>query len=204
MAARYRDGSAMDNDTNDAYDSRLRNWQTDFDDFATFFVRRAQILANSVGYQIGPDYERLRTAHAAWAAACKHWKAEKVDPKSPGLSQIKVLGLLLHHFVSTDWCPGLFEGGTGASKRWEGKDRVREHVRNCVAHGRGQYLAFQFVVQLINWFETHRTDRDDQFVFRLTTNLEHDLMVYFASDKQDELSTFLILQALYARPARHK
>jgi hypothetical protein len=199
MASRYRE-SAMDNH---AYHARLQNWQTDYDDFATLFVRRAHILANSVGYEIRPNHERLKTAHAAWAAACKHWKEEKIDPQSHDLSQIKVLGLLLHHFVSTDWCPDLFEGGTGApeSTRWKGKEHIKEYVRKCIANGRGQYLTFQFVIQMINWFETYREDRTDEFKFRLTPNLEHDLMVYFASDKQDELSTFLILQALYARPA---
>jgi len=184
----------------EAYQSRLLNWQTDFDDFAQFFVRRSHALANSVGYEIAPDHERLKTAHAAWAAACRHWRAERVDPKSDGLSHVKVLSLLLHHLVSSDWCPEVFEGGAGSTGRWKGKEHIKDKIRHCVAAGRGKYLALQFVIQLINWFETHRIDRIEPFKFRLTPDLDHDLMVYFASEKQDELSTFLILKALYSRP----
>ena len=186
----------------EAYDFALKNWQTDREAFSAFFVRQSQFVANSVGYFVQVDEARLAAAHAAWAAACVHWKNERVDPKSNGLSHVKVLSLLLHHLVSNEWCSELFEGGSGAQdeERWKGKVDLREQIRKCLRAGRGKYLAFQFVIRLINWFETHRTDWSGQFSFRLTPDLEHDLMVYFASEKQDELSTYLIMKALYSRP----
>ncbi len=186
----------------DAYNFALTNWQTDLNAFSAFFVRQAQNFANSVGYQIDPDYKALATAHAAWAAACQTWKKQRVDPKTDGLSHVKVLALLLHHFVSNDWCPTLYDQGSGAQDktRWKGKEAVREGYRKCIRAGRGKYLAFQFVIRMINWFEAYRTDRTEPFKFRMTPDLEHNLMVYFESEKQDDLSTYLILAALYSRP----
>jgi len=116
---------------------------------------------------------------------------------------MKVLSILLHHLVSVDWAPTLYDRIPMNHPRWLGKEQLREQIRGCINAGRGNYLGFQFVIQLIDWFEVARTDRNDPFVSRLTPDLEHDLMVYFESQKQDELSTFLILKALYSRPGEN-
>jgi hypothetical protein len=178
----------------------LSIWRADYGLFSQFFLARARRFCNRFGYILYADDEALKIAHASWAAACDHWQKERVPADSGPLSHIKVLSLLLHHLVSAKWAPNFQDALSKDSKLWAGKENVRDHVRTCLNAGRGNYLAFQFVITIINSFETIRDDRSEPFIFRLTSDLEHDLMVYFASEKQDELSTYLILKALYSRP----
>ncbi|MGM4963968.1 hypothetical protein AB7714_10715 [Tardiphaga sp. 1201_B9_N1_1] len=192
-----------DSDQFDQGYKMLADWRADFDTFSSFFLRKVQSICNDVGYQLDPDRDSLRIAHKAWAAACDRWKKERVNENSGDLSHIKVLSLLLYHLVSVDWAPTLFDRIPRDSGRWANKEELRDQIRGCINAGRGNYLGFQFVIQLINWFEEARVDRNEPFSFRLTPDLEHDLMVYFGSQKHDELSTYLILKALYSRPGEN-
>lgn len=159
----------------------LSIWRTDYELFSQYFLGRSRALCHRFGYLLYPDHEALEIAHASWAAACDHWQKERVPANSGPLSHIKVLSLLLHHLVSGKWAPHFQDALSKDSKLWAGKEDIRDHVRKCLNAGRGNYLAFQFVIQIINAFEKGREDRSEPFVFRLTSDLEHDLMVYFAS-----------------------
>jgi hypothetical protein len=200
-----QDGAALEPSMSDEYYvengyQTLSTWRADFDRFQMFFLGKARRYCNQYGYILYPDGEALKIAHASWIAACDHWQKEKVAATSGPLSHIKVLSLLLHHLVSAKWAPSIHDHLPKDDRLWEGRVHIRDHVRKCLNAGRGNYLAFQFVITIINIFERDRIDHSEPFIFRLTQDLEHDLMVYFDSEKQDELSTYLILKALYSRP----
>lgn len=190
----------MDADSFENGYGTLQFWRRDYEAFSVFFLARARKHVNRHGYFIKIDHEALRIGHAGWAAACDLWQKERVPSDSGPLSHLKVLSLLLHHMVQVDWAPELFDALPRNPTMWAGREDALDHIRKCINAGRGDYLTFQFVISLINWFEEGREDRSEPFVFRLTPDLEHDLMVYFCSEQQDELSTYLILKALYSRP----
>jgi len=52
---------------------------------------------------------------------------------------------------------------------------------------------------VINWFERARTDRIQDFTFRMTLDLAHDIMFYLQTKQKDPTAIYLILKALYAR-----
>lgn len=82
---------------------------------------------------------------------------------------------------------------------FDGTSDQREEIRKDINAGRGTYLGFQFIIDVLNWFEKARVDRKTPFVFRMTWDLHHDLFVYLSSEKREPMPVFLILKALYAR-----
>jgi hypothetical protein len=182
----------------DHYKFALRDWQANADNFKRNLVANCQQTANAAGYRIEVDEEAILIAHKNWVGQCLLWMKERVQNGTKELSHIKVLAILLHQLVSVEWVKEIYVAGSG-SERLTSKPERLEKLQSCIQKGRGSYLAFQFVISLINWFETARRDSKQPFVFRLTPDLEHDIMVYLGSEARDELSTFLILKALYAR-----
>ncbi len=121
------------------------------------------------------------------------------DP-SKNLSVIKVLSLLLHELSRVGWMTQLEEfDHTAAPFQFAGPEDEFEEVRKDIAGGGGTFLAYQFVILVINWFEQARTDRVQEFVFRMTLDLEHDILVFLTSEECQPTSIYLILKALYAR-----
>ena len=112
------------------------------------------------------------------------------------------MGLLLFSLGKVEWAAELEEFDAGeAHDEWEynGTPEEREESRLDLNAGRGTFLALQFVFAILNGFEAARDDRLEPFKFRLTHDLEHDLMVYLLSERRDDMAIFLILKALYAR-----
>lgn len=183
-------------------DDCLDRWLGDFDEFRVDFLQQAVMLCKAVGYHFDFDQAKLLAAHTKWKATCDVWEQSLLMPDSNGLSHLKIMAILLVQLAELDWVKNLYEydpdnenlpfefAGTAAQKR---------EVRKDINAGRGTFLAFQFAMQVLNWFEAARDDRIQPFEFRLTSDLEHDLMVYLMSPRRDEMATFLIFKALYVR-----
>lgn len=123
-------------------------------------------------------------------------------PDSYGLSHLKIMAILLVSLASVEWVQEIEEfDADGRHDEWEyvGTKDERGETRADVRAGRGTFLAFQFAIAVLNSFEVSRDDRKQLFEFRLTTDLEHDLMVYLTSERRDSMAMFLIFKALYAR-----
>jgi transposase-like protein len=80
-----------------------------------------------------------------------------------------------------------------------GTDAERAETRKDINAGRGTFLGYSFVIDVIEWFEAGRIDKVEPFDSRWTHDLQHDFMVYLMSPKSDSLAIFLILKALYVR-----
>jgi hypothetical protein len=87
----------------------------------------------------------------------------------------------------------------GLENAFAGTADEKEEVRKDINAGRGTYLGFQFVLLVMNWFEEARPDCREEFVFRLTPDMEHDFLHYLLSEARSDVATFLVLKALYAR-----
>jgi hypothetical protein len=100
-------------------------------------------------------------------------------------------------FACTIAGPSVAEAGRRRSRL------VFNETRKDINGARGTFFAFQFAIAVMNSFEIARDDRAQPFVFRLTDDLEHDLMVYLLSERRDFMAMFLIFKALYARDNKH-
>lgn len=115
---------------------------------------------------------------------------------------MKIFSLLLFQMASVEWVHKIFDSVPEPSPvaPYYDKPDLRARIRKNIQGGPECYLAFQFVINFLNQIEAVRTDRTEPFIFRLTPDLQHDILVYLHSEARDELATFLILKALYARP----
>jgi hypothetical protein len=123
-------------------------------------------------------------------------------PDSDGLSHIKIMAILLFALAQVDWVHELEEFNATDDRRegeYNGTPEEKEESRRDINAGRGTFLALQFVLAILNSFEEARDDRQQEFVFRLTHEIEHDLMVFLLSERRDDMAIYLILEALYAR-----
>ncbi|MGE5565018.1 MAG: hypothetical protein ACM3YN_02515 [Parcubacteria group bacterium] len=182
----------------------LDDWVESFDTFNHQFRLYTLSFAKCVGYAFTFDGEALQIAHRNWVAKCELWEKTLVMPNSNGLSHIKMLAVLLHELTAVGWLKDLceFDGEDRDGLEFAGSREEREEIRNDINGGGEVYLAFQFVVMVINFFEAARTDRDGAFSFKLTPSLEHDMMVYLKSGQPTEMAIFLVLEGLYTRPRK--
>lgn len=180
----------------------LDQWAANFDDFCHDFLFYTQSYSKVVGYWFKHDGASLKIAHANWVAQCERWEKTLVMPDSKGLSHIKMMAILLTELASLEWLADLleFDGDDRNGYDFNGTAQEREDVRGDIRGAGGTYLAFEFALAVINYFEANRVDRVGPFMFRATPDVIHDTLVYLVSDKRDAVSTFLILNAMYTRP----
>lgn len=180
----------------------LDRWLANFDDFRYEFLQQCTVLCKVAGYQFAFNQELLRIAHENWKAECDLWRASRIMPDTELLSHIKIGAILLDELARVEWVRDLFEYDPTSERlefEFAGTNEEREEVRKDINAGRGTYLAFQFVIQVLNWFEQARIDRQQAFVFRMASDLEHDIMVYLLSEYRNAMAIFLIFKSLYVR-----
>jgi hypothetical protein len=179
-------------------------WKKDFDKFRVEFLEYCHPVTKAGGYYLTFAQSLLSTAHSGWVAECEKWDAGYIMPDSDGLSHLKTLAILLHSLASVEWVTQ-FEVFDPADERdghtFEGEKEDYDEFCAALNAGRGTYLAFQFCILIVNWYESARTDRAQEFELRLTHDLEHDFMVYLLSERREPMAIFLFLKALYVRDA---
>jgi len=179
----------------------LDEWTASYDALFRALMQYAQPLTKACGYSFEYDSHALRAAHADWVSDCQSWHSTRLMPDSNGLSHLKMLALLIHHLAQAPWVSNLFEFDIEGTREYEfnGPEEIRLEVRKDINAGRGAYLGYQFCIFVINFFERWRIDKQQEFVFRMTDDMEHNLLVYILSDSRDPIAIYLILKALYIR-----
>lgn len=179
----------------------LDRWLADFDQFKYDFLKYCKILGKTVGFDVVQDQAALKEAHDSWCARCTLWKDNYVNT-SKELSHLKILSILLFQLSHFEWVKDIFEWDSDSEDigwSFRGSASEREELRKDINAGRGTYLAFQFVLRMMSWYETARIDRVPFTGSRITADLEHDILVYLLSERREEMATYLILKALYIR-----
>ncbi|WP_127088730.1 hypothetical protein [Aquabacter cavernae] len=179
----------------------LDNWISDFSAFRGDFLRACTITSQAIGYSFKFNQSHLEIAHENWKAGVDRWEATYVMKDSNGLSHLKIMALLLVNLASIEWLEELYEFDAESVRDFEfsGSKNDLEETRKDLAAGRGTFLAFEFCIMVLNWFENARIDRVSNFEFRLTEDLRHDILVYLLSERRDDMAVFLMLKALYVR-----
>lgn len=178
----------------------LDRWLGDYAEFKYEFLLFCYTLSKVCGYYPQVDFPKLEAAHEEWAALCHVWKASYVARESEKLSHLKIMAVLLFALSKVEWVKELEEFDPDNEPcQYAGTEAEKEETRKDINAGRGTFLGLQFVLGILNAFEAARDDRQEEFAFRLTHDLEHDLMVYLLSERRDDMAIFLIMKALYAR-----
>jgi hypothetical protein len=180
----------------------LDRWLGSYDAFKDDFLRHCYFISKACGYYPQVSFQNLKVAHGKWCAECQVWESHYVMADSVGLSHLKIMAILLVSMAGIDWVQELEEydpSGNRDDGEFIGTAEELEESRRDINAGRGTFLAFQFAMDVLNAFEMSRDDRKQPFEFRLTTDLEHDLMVFLLSERRDAMAIFLFFKALYAR-----
>lgn len=190
----------------------LDQWMTDFEAFKDAFLRYCYTLAKAIGYYPHVDFKALKRIHEDWVARCKIWNEKYIMKNSDGLSHLKILSILLTQMALTEWIAELeVYSSQDAHNEWEYKGTPEEHEesKKDLNAGRGTFLGYQFVSDLLMSFEEARDDKIQPFEYRMTADLEHDFMVFLLWERgheQDlwlfEVSTFLFFKALLVRDSK--
>lgn len=181
-------------------EKEIDDWLKDFTSFSSYLTFRAGDLCKSVGYHFEVDQEALRSAHNEWVALCEYWLKSKLMPNSNGLSHLKLMALLLYALCKFDWVKVLLEwSANNDGSAFDGTPEERRELQRDINKARGKFLAYTFAIDVIEWFEQGREDRVEEFVPRMTHDMEHDLLAYLMAGNVDPIGLFLILKALYVR-----
>lgn len=179
-------------------DQCLDRWLNEFDAFRVDFLRVCHPICMALGYQLDFDQRQIETAHVAWRASHEIWKSHRVSEGTDKLSHIKIVALLLFHLSNVNWVRTLYEYN-GDYHKFNGTPEQRAETAKDLNAGREAFLAFHFSIMIINWFETYRTDKSDPFEYRMSKDLEFDLMHFLIGVEKSEMALFLILKAVYLR-----
>lgn len=180
----------------------LDNWLSDYEAFRREFLEYVYFYSKALGYYPQVDFEKLKAAYDSWVAEVGIWQQSLVMPNSNGLSHLKIMAIMLTNLASVDWVKELEDFDPTNDRRegdFHGTVEEQQETRDDIDGGRGTFLAYQFTMDILNSFESSRDDRTEPFKFRMTTDLEHDIMVFLTSDRRDSIAVFLIFKALYAR-----
>lgn len=182
----------------------LDEWLTEYDAFFRALMTFSQPVTKCCGYSFEYDSAALHAIHDAWKSECEVWQRTILMPDSNGLSHIKMLAILMYLLAKVPWLTKLDEFDFEASRdaeRYEfnGSAGERENARKDINAGHGAYLGYQFAMAVINWFEVGRIDKRQPYVFRMTHDMEHDILVYLLSERRDPMAIFLVLKALFLR-----
>jgi hypothetical protein len=178
----------------------LDEWLADADHFRVDFLSFCYPIVKALGYYFEFDQAALHAAHADWKSRCETWEKSYIMPDSDGLSHLKIMAILLDKLTTVPWLTVAYDRDSSADGfEFNGSELQREECRKDFNAGREAYLGFQFVIQVLNWFERARIDRKPPFAYRMTHDLEHDFMVYLLSERREEMAIFLFFKALYVR-----
>jgi hypothetical protein len=184
----------------------LDEWLADWDIFRVDFLDHCYAISKSVGYYPDVNFPALQEAHRTWVERCREW-SDNFVMASDGLSHFKLMSILLVQLVWADWINDLHDYVLGEREpEYAGTEEERVESRKDLNAGRGAFLGFQFVMNVLSAFEAARLDRVQPFELRLTLDFEHDFMVFLLAERDRaktlflfEMSTYLILTALYLR-----
>jgi hypothetical protein len=190
----------------------LDEWLSDYEAFKDAFLRYCYFLSKAIGYYPQVDFKALKLIHENWKNRCQIWADQYIMKDSDGLSHLKILSILLSQIALNEWVAELEEfdpEGLHEEGEYNGTPEEHEESKQDLNAGRGTFLGYQFVADLLNSYEESRDDKIQPFVYRMTADLEHDLMVFLLWERgrgQDlflfEISTFLFFKALFVRDSK--
>lgn len=183
----------------------LEVWENDFEDFNYDFRRYTFALCKAYGLYPHIDGAVLRLVHASWTNSLASWRAGVVNAATQRLSQLKIAALLLDALASSKWIAE-FDAFDIESETLDysagGDPSEYEEIRLDIFNGAEEFLALQFCKAVINVIEEARVDCQMPFQYRMTPDMEKDIIFYLKSNFRNPISTFLILKALYLRDLR--
>jgi hypothetical protein len=196
-------------------ESCLDEWLADYDVFKDAILRYCYAVSKALRYYPYVNFDVLKKVHNDWKASCDSWESRYISQDSNGLSHLKIMTILLAHLALNDWVAGLQEFDPESdgehSFEFNGTPEERDSSRKDLNAGRGTFLGYQFVSAILNSFEQSRDDKVQQYEYRMTNDLEHDLMVFLSWERdhqQDkflfEMALFLFFKALFVRDTREE
>lgn len=153
---------------------------------------RAEILSAKTGLNIKVDQPRAVEAHSYWKHACECWLKELENSRD--LSHLKKSAALFRQFYIAE--PFLISDNPDTPP-----GEIDSHTRQCILHS-PHYIIWVIIHEICDTFETHRTDRIDEYSSRLTYDFTHDLMVAVNKGYMNERSMHIALKGLFVRDAK--
>ncbi|WP_439572771.1 hypothetical protein [Phreatobacter sp.] len=187
---------AFDEDSLDA-------WLGDYEEFNHAF--RGFCFANFKVFGVKADFvpNVTRRIHERWVADHDRWIQDETSAATTKLSHVKIAALLLFALTSEPFIGNMYDHEYQEEEKYKfrGTEAQFEAARQDLIDGREVLLAFDFAIIVINWFEQNRVDRAIPFRQPLTADMRHDILSYLLNGSPDPKALYLILKAMYLRPA---
>lgn len=179
----------------------LYDWLADYESFSYSFKRYCFALGQAFGLDIRFDSNTLKLAHENWVADCEVWRTQHFPNETDALSHTKLCALLLHALSTVPYIASVAEHdyNEDLEYRFTGSAKQFGEAKADLVAAREVVLALDFCLSVISWYEQNRIDRKEQFSFRLTPDLRHDIISYLVARQTEPKAIYLILEALYVR-----
>jgi hypothetical protein len=179
----------------------LYDWLEDCEGFCYSFKRYCFSIAQAFGLDITFDSNSLKLAHQKWASDCEIWRTQHFPNETDALSHTKVVALLLHNLAPAPYISRVVdhEFTNDLDYQFCGSEPQYIEARKDLIAARDVVLALDFCLAVIAWYEGNRIDRKEQFAFRLTPDLRHDILSYLVARQTDPKAVYLFLEALFIR-----
>ncbi len=184
-------------------ENKLDEWLHDYESFNYAFRRFcfAHFRVHSVHADFVPNV--TRQIHQQWVDDHADWLEKETSEETTTLSHVKICALLLHGLVSESFLGNMYDHLYDEIDKYEfrGTEDDQKKAKNDLVDGREIVLALDFVILIIDWYERNREDKSAAYSQRMTPDMRHDLISYLLSGDLNRKSLYLILKALYLRPA---
>jgi hypothetical protein len=176
-------------------------WLKDRDAFCLAFMEYSFAWHHAVGADLELLRAKLEEAHARWATIVQEWKTNRFRQEAASLSYTKVFGILLWVLSETPFVGAMadYEPFRQPAPEFAGTDEDRAYLRNDLLGAPEVVTAFQFVVAVLNFYESKRIDRKTGFVLRITEGARHDFLVMLHAREVSPLAVYMTLEAFYSR-----
>lgn len=180
---------------------KFDTWQQNFDIFEYDFKKYCFLLFRA--YKVHADFvpKVLSQIHSQWVENVEHWLQTETSPNTVRLSHLKRAALLLNALVSLEYLTNFVEHEYDEEEKVTFRGTAAQYTesRQDLIDAREAVISLDFVLNIIDYFEKNRIDREEEYTVRLTFDMRHDLIGYLLSGHAEEKALYLILKALYLR-----
>ena len=177
----------------------IETWLADRDSFCLAYME----YTFSWHHPVGADLELLRSeieeSHAEWVATVTEWRTMRFRQETESLSYTKIFAILLCALCKRKYIGEMkpYEPFRRAMPEFQGTDEQRQAILEDLLGAPEAVSALQFCLAVLNHYEQKRLDRKTPFVFRMTEQGRHDLLVLLTGDEPSPIAVYLCLESLY-------
>jgi hypothetical protein len=180
----------------------VERWLGSAEEFSYDFIRYLHLYMHAIGVHADFVRAEVEDAHREWATICNHWQTHLFEQDVESLSYTKIFSVLLFCLSKRTFIENLstyVNAGRRSDPVFNGTDIEQQEARDDFLGAPEAIASFDFCINIMNFYEERRIDREDPFQPKLTEAMRHDMIYFLGSPPADALAVYMALKAIYTR-----